>query len=135
MLTELGKVMRIMRINTGDSMRDMAAKIGMSATYLSAIETGKRNIPSNMEELLFTHYNFSEKDKKRIKDAIAESASQVKIDLTEMAEKQKKIIYSVAKGEIDEATLDKLCEIIKNKEKMGKWRIEFFVQAKIMRTL
>ena len=135
MVTQLGKILRIIRINTGDSMRDMAAKIGMSATYLSAIETGKRNIPSNMEELLFTHYNFSEKDKKRIKDAIAESASQVKIDLTEMAEKQKKIIYSVAKGEIDEATLDKLCEIIKNKEKMGKWRIEFFVQAKIMRTL
>ena len=129
MLTEFGKVMRIIRINTGDSMRDMAAKIGMSATYLSAIETGKRNIPSNMEELWFTHYNFSEKDKKRIKDAIAESASQVKIDLTEMAEKQKKIIYSVAKGEIDEATLDKLCDIIKNKEKMGKWKIEFFVQA------
>ena len=121
MLTEFGKVMRIIRINTGDSMRDMAAKIGMSATYLSAIETGKRNIPSNMEELLFTHYNFSEKDKKRIKDAIAESTSQVKIDLTEMAEKQKKIIYSVAKGEIDEATLDKLCDIIKNKEKMGKF--------------
>ena len=38
MLTEFGKVMRIIRINTGDSMRDMAAKIGMSATYLSAIE-------------------------------------------------------------------------------------------------
>lgn len=43
MLTEFGKVMRIIRINTGDSMRDMAAKIGMSATYLSAIETGKLN--------------------------------------------------------------------------------------------
>lgn len=48
MLTEFGKVMRIIRINTGDSMRDMAAKIGMSATYLSAIETGKRNIPANI---------------------------------------------------------------------------------------
>ena len=101
-------------------MRDMAAKIGMSATYLSAIETGKRNIPSNMEELLFSRYDFSEKDKKRIKDAIEQSAAQVKIDLTEMAEKQKKIIYSVAKGGIDEATLDKLCEIIKNKETAGK---------------
>lgn len=44
----------------------------------------------------------------------------MKIDLTEMAEKQKKIIYSVAKGGIDEATLDKLCEIIKNKETAGK---------------
>ena len=61
--------------------------------------------------LKYSRNNFSEKDKKRIKDAIAESTSQVKIDLTEMAEKQKKIIYSVAKGEIDEATLDKLREI------------------------
>ena len=120
MLTEFGKVMRIIRINTGDSMRDMAAKIGMSATYLSAIETGKRNIPSNMEELLFSRYDFSEKDKKRIKDAIEQSVAQVKIDVREMAEKQKKIIYSVAKGGIDEATLDKLCEIIKNKETAGK---------------
>ena len=96
MLTEFGKVMRIIRINTGDSMRDMAAKIGMSATYLSAIETGKRNIPANMEELLFTNYNFSDKDKK------------------------KKLIYKLSKGDIDEETLDRLCEIISEKEKEGK---------------
>lgn len=121
MLTEFGKVMRIIRINTGDSMRDMAAKIGMSATYLSAIETGKRNIPANMEELLFSHYNFSEKDRKNIKDSIEKSASHVKIDLTEMADKKKKLIYSISKGDIDEETLDKLCEIIRNKENEGKW--------------
>lgn len=120
MLTEFGKIMRIIRINTGDSMRDMAAKIGMSATYLSAIETGKRNIPANMEELLFSHYNFSEKDKKKIKDSIEKTASHVKIDLTEMAVKKKKLIYSISKGDIDEETIDKLCEIIKNKEREGK---------------
>ena len=82
MLTEFGKVMRIIRINTGDSMRDMAAKIGMSATYLSAIETGKRNIPANMEELLFSHYNFSDKDKKKIKDVVAEAAKTVGAPVT-----------------------------------------------------
>lgn len=120
MLTEFGKVMRIVRINTGDSMRDMAAKIGMSATYLSAIETGKRNIPADMEELLFSHYDFSEKDKKKIKDAIESSASHVKIDLTDMADKKKKLIYSITKSDIDEETLDRLCEIIKKKEKEGK---------------
>lgn len=121
MLTEFGKVMRIIRINTGDSMRDMAAKIGMSATYLSAIETGKRNIPANMEELLFTNYNFSDKDKKKIKDSIEKSAAQVKINLTEMADKKKKLIYKLSKGDIDEETLDRLCEIISEKEKEGKW--------------
>lgn len=120
MLTEFGKVMRIIRINTGDSMRDMAAKIGMSATYLSAIETGERNIPANMEGLLFSHYNFSEKDRQNIKDSIEKSASHVKIDLTEMADKKKKLICSISKGDIDEETLDKLCEIIRNKENEGK---------------
>lgn len=120
MLTEFGKVMRIIRINTGDSMCDMAAKIGMSATYLSAIETGKRNIPANMEELLFTNYNFSDKDKKKIKDSIEKSAAQVKINLTEMADKKKKLIYKLSKGDIDEETLDRLCEIISEKEKEGK---------------
>ena len=120
MLTEFGKVMRIIRINAGDSMRDMAQKIGMSATYLSAIETGKRNIPANMEELLFKNYDFSETDKKKIKSAIESSAVQVKIDLTEMAEKKKKLIYSITKGDIDEKTIDKLCEIINIKEKNGK---------------
>ena len=61
-----------------------------------------------------------EKDKKKIKDAIESSASHVKIDLTDMADKKKKLIYSITKSDIDEETLDRLCEIIKNKEKEGK---------------
>ena len=73
MLTEFGKVMRIIRINTGDS-----------------------------------------------KDSIEKSAAQVKINLTEMADKKKKLIYKLSKGDIDEETLDKLCEIIRNKENEGK---------------
>lgn len=120
MLTEFGKVMRIIRINSNESMREMAAKIGMSAAYLSAIETGKRNVPPNMEEILFSRYDFSEKDKQKIKDSIEKSAAQVKIDLTEMAEKKKKLIYSITKGDIDEETLDRLCEIIGKKEKEEK---------------
>lgn len=120
MLTDFGKVMRIIRINSNESMRDMAAKIGMSAAYLSAIETGKRNVPPNMEEILFSRYDFSEKDKQKIKNAIEKSAAQVKIDLTEMAEKKRKLIYSITKGDIDEETIDRLCEIISKKEKKEK---------------
>ena len=69
---------------------------------------------------MFSHYNFSEKDKKKIKDSIEKSAAQVKINLTEMADKKKKLIYKLSKGDIDEETLDKLCEIIRNKENEGK---------------
>ena len=44
MVTQLGKILRIIRVNTGDSMRTMAGKLGVSVSYLSAIENGKRNV-------------------------------------------------------------------------------------------
>ena len=40
MITEFGKLLRIIRINTGDSARTMAEKFGMSPSYLSTIENG-----------------------------------------------------------------------------------------------
>ena len=120
MLTEFGKVMRIIRINSGDSMRDMAEKIGLSAAYLSAIENGKRNVPENIEELLFNSYKLSEKDKKKVHEAIEKSSSQVKIDLTEMADIKKKLIFSIKSSNLDDETLNELCEIINKKEKENK---------------
>lgn len=38
MLTEFGKILRIIRINSGDSSRAMAKKLNLSPSYLSAIE-------------------------------------------------------------------------------------------------
>lgn len=117
MVTEVGKVLRIVRINTGDSLRDMAAKIGMSAAYLSAIETGKRNVPENLFDSVCAKYPLSDVDKARLKEAIESSTVKMKINLTEMEEKKKKIIYSLTKDDIDDTTLDKLCEIIFQEEK------------------
>ena len=48
MITEFGKILRIIRINCGDSAKDMSEKLGISASYLSAIENGKRNVPDNL---------------------------------------------------------------------------------------
>lgn len=112
MVTEVGKVLRIVRINTGDSLRDMAAKIGMSAAYLSAIETGKRNVPDTLFNSVCEKYPLSDVDKNRLKEAIESATVKMKINLTDMEEKRKKIIYSLTKDDIDDATLDRLCEII-----------------------
>ena len=66
MITEFGKLLRIIRINTGDSARTMAEKFGMSPSYLSTIENGKRNIPPEMEELVIRAYDLSEHDKEKL---------------------------------------------------------------------
>ena len=41
-----------------------------------------------------------------------DTTAQLKVDLTEMEEKKKKVIFSLTKGNIDEKTLNQLCEII-----------------------
>jgi transcriptional regulator with XRE-family HTH domain len=65
MITEFGKILRIIRVNSEDSMRNMAEKIGISAAYLSAIENGKRQIPDSIYDSICKAYPLSEKDKKK----------------------------------------------------------------------
>lgn len=47
MLTEFGKILRKIRIDNQELLKDMAKKLGVSSAYLSAVETGKRKVPSD----------------------------------------------------------------------------------------
>ena len=116
MITEFGKLLRIIRINSGDSAKEMAQKLNMSPSYLSTIENGKRNIPPDMEQLLISAYNLSDRDKEKLRKAMMASSDTVKIDLTDLAEKKKQMIYEITKGDLDEETIDQLCKIIKEKK-------------------
>lgn len=120
MITEFGKLLRIIRINSGDSARTMAAKLNMSPSYLSTIENGKRNIPPDMEQLLISAYNLSDKDKEKLKKAMLESSDVVKIDLTDLAEKKKQMLFEIANGELDEETIDLLYQIVSERKGEGK---------------
>ena len=77
MITQLGKVLRIIRINTGDSMRAMADKLNLSVSYLSAIENGKRNVPSDFAERVSAKYMLSNKDKENLNSAISQTVSKI----------------------------------------------------------
>lgn len=112
MVTEFGKILRIIRINSEDSLRGMASKLGISAAYLSSIENGKRPIPDTLYETICNVYPLSENDKKKLKEAILASSKTIKINLTELAEIKKQMISKIMSDEIDEETLIKLNEII-----------------------
>ena len=115
MVTQLGKILRIIRINTGDSMRTMADKLELSSSYLSAIENGKRNVPKDFDVIVCKHYDLSEQEIKSLKDAVVLTSESVKVDLSELSETQKKLIFALTKEELSEATLNQLCEIIEKK--------------------
>ena len=117
MLTEFGKLLRIIRINSGDTSRDMAKKLGHSASYLSAIEGGKRNIPTDMEKMLSKSYPLSKIDIEKLRSAMLSSSDSVKINLTDFAEKKQRVIMAIAQDDISDNVLDEISDLIFKHEK------------------
>ena len=115
MVTQLGKVLRIIRINVGDSMRDMASKLDLSVSYLSAIENGKRNVPDNFEDLVKNAYPLSDKDLSKLREAITDTASKVKVNITDLSDKRKKLLFALTKGDLDEDTIEELCQVVERR--------------------
>ncbi len=119
-MTEFGKVLRIIRINSGDSAKEMAEKLGISVPYLNAIENGRRDIPNGMAETVIRVYNLSERDQANLKEALVASKDRVKIDLTELGEKKRRVILALAQDEVDGATLDEICKLVNTRKGENK---------------
>lgn len=59
MTTEVGKVLRRIRIDLDERLYDMAKRIDKSSAFLSAIEIGKKTPPANFEDLVIKAYQLS----------------------------------------------------------------------------
>lgn len=113
MVTEFGKFLRILRVSRDESAKQMAEKLGVSASYLSAVELGKRDIPNSWEDIINEKYMLNENNQLKLRKAISDTISSVKLDLSTTDEKKKELILAMAKTDFDDETIDKLSEIIK----------------------
>lgn len=59
MVTEFGKFCRKLRIDNNEIMKDMAKKLGVTVSHLSAVEIGKRKIPFTWAEEISKHYELT----------------------------------------------------------------------------
>ena len=79
MLTEYGKILRKLRIDKQELLKDMADCLDVSSAYLSAVETGKRRIPANWTERIIRLYRLDAHAAKNISaiDAASEKLNAV----------------------------------------------------------
>jgi len=80
--TEFGKFLRKLRIDKGEILKNMADKLGMTSSYLSAIECGKRNIPDDLIEKLTSIYCLDEKEQQELSIARDRSLNSIEIELS-----------------------------------------------------
>lgn len=85
MLTPLGKYLRKLRIDKGEILKDMSDKLEVTVSFLSAVENGKKKMPSEWNQKICELYNLDENQKRYFSEAIASSEDKIEMNLKELS--------------------------------------------------
>ena len=115
--TRFGEFVRILRIKRHEVMGDMAKVLGVRIPFLSAVENGKKNVPSDWAEKLISHYNLSSEEQNALLQAIEESRTQYKIPMENARIQQRRAALQFARSfdEMDDETALKILELLSHK--------------------
>lgn len=119
MLNSFGKFCRKLRIDNGELMKDMAKKLGVTSSYLSAVENGKRNVPQDWLTKITNLYSLSIEEQAELKQAEQDSKTIIKIDFENYSNEDKNILMALARelNDLDEGDRNKIKNILfKNKQ-------------------
>lgn len=108
--------MRI-RIESGDSLRAMSTKLGLSPAYLSEIERGLRNIPASLDALLLTNYPNAARYKSSLVKARLASSNVISIDIGALSPMDKNILSAILSDDLDYDKKRQIASIIKEPKK------------------
>ncbi len=116
MATETGKFLRKLRIDKSEKQKDMADRLDVSVSFLSAVETGKKNMPALWEKRICDIYELTGKQKHEFMDAVAKTKQTVEIRLTDLgsAKLETVMLFAEKIGKISDEQAEKIRKIILN---------------------
>lgn len=77
--TEMGKELRKIRIDRDERLLNMAQKLGVSSSFISAIEVGRKTAPVGFEQLIIEKYRLTGEEKQRLLRAADQSRHEFTI--------------------------------------------------------
>ncbi|WP_421416487.1 helix-turn-helix domain-containing protein [Serratia plymuthica] len=120
MLTPFGKKVRKLRIDVGVTLKSMADSMGVTSSYLSAIETGKRAVT---KPILDSIVSFFAKEGVQVKEelikAARDSQQSVEINLSGRDTQAREVALAFARNFDGLSSNDfvKLTELLNKKDK------------------
>lgn len=78
-VTKLGKFLRKIRIDYDERMYDMAQRLDVSSSFLSAIEHGKKKLPEELYDKIIFDYNLDEDEQQELKEAMAQNVTKLDV--------------------------------------------------------
>ncbi|MCI8493999.1 helix-turn-helix transcriptional regulator [Anaerotruncus sp.] len=118
MLTEFGKLLRKIRIDRHELLKEMADQLKVSSSYLSAVETGKRRIPKDWVKQISKIYGLSDAEQRILTQAANDTVYEVRISLQNASTIKKDAVLSFAKAldGLSDEELTKIMSTMKKKE-------------------
>ena len=109
-MTKFGIFVRKLRLDKGIRLRDMAKDLGISPAYLSAMETGHKDIPDSLADKISSVYNLSIEQIKELKHSIILSKQKICITTGQIAWKNE--IVSKLREKLDNLSEEQQFKII-----------------------
>lgn len=119
MVTEFGKVLRKIRIDHGEILKQMADRLNVSSSFLSSVENGKKTIPTDWCDKISTFYRLDESQSQLLKDSASASAKTIKVDLTESSAIKKKaaLVFARKFSELSDEQAESIIAFMNKKSK------------------
>lgn len=119
MLTSIGRFLRKLRIDHGEILYDMANKLGVTASFLSAVENGKKKMPSVWNKKICDLYALNKSQKEEFTTAIAETEETIELELEGNNTLHREVAVSFARSlpEMDDIQIEAIRKILLNGEK------------------
>lgn len=110
--TPIRVFLKKLRSDNNEVMGDMAEKLGVTTSFLSAVELGKKNPPDSWIYKICKSYNLTGEQYDEFRNAIFLSQRFVKIDLTGLSREQRAVVLNF-KGNLKYLSNEDLKEIRK----------------------
>ncbi|UKS54911.1 helix-turn-helix domain-containing protein [Exiguobacterium acetylicum] len=101
MITPFGKFCRKIRIDHNEILKDMSTKLGVTLSYLSAVENGKRAIPEDWVGRITELYNLNEDERFLLQESVYETEGLIKFKTEEIGENNQQVLMALARKQSD----------------------------------
>lgn len=117
MKTKIADELRKLRLESGENLKVMAEKLGVSSAFLSAIENGKKNMPESVLCKMQDIYSLSDARVESFRTAALESQKSISLNLENASDNNRELAVCFARQfkDIDDETNKKIMDLLRRR--------------------
>lgn len=119
MLTSIGKFLKKLRVDRGEIMKDMAEKLDVTVSFLSAVENGKKRMPATWNGKICSMYDLTEDQRQAFTTAIAETEDAIEMNLVcaNMGKRELAVSFARRFDNINDEQVEEIRKILQRGDK------------------